>query len=454
MRAPDSGSLLRLAAAGVGAVRVGIPADAVVQAIPLPAALALLPRRQGALCGIVLHEGATVPVVDLARWVDVGSARDHGQAGARILVLRAGSRTIGLRVDTVDGLVEVEHGAVARLHHDDDPDEVFHSAAHVADTGHILSMLDVGRLADLAACWHVREDGAAPVQDAAPACAPEPARRDYALLQLDGLRLGVPATDLAEVMAMPVLTAFGGGIGGAHCLWRGRDLPVLAAGAIDGLPAAQSAPLLAVVEHEGLVLGLPMHAALALRALPPGLEGEPGAPTAAAHDDEGGALRLLDTAALFARFPEALLSRQQAQPPGASRPAAAGAATGTPNAGAYIVFAAGALAATPIAAVEQILALQAETSGQATMAWRGAAIRLVDLRPDAPAQAGAPGHVLVCSAGAEPVGYVVERVELLVPAGSGRLYRMGAARERALEFITVVGAAGEASYRIVDLAAA
>ena len=63
---------LRLAQARIGAVDLGIPVQAVVQAIPLPDTPAFLPRRQGALRGVVEHLGTLVPVVDLARWSTPG----------------------------------------------------------------------------------------------------------------------------------------------------------------------------------------------------------------------------------------------------------------------------------------------------------------------------------------------------------------------------------------------
>lgn len=435
--------VVRLAAAGLGALRLGIPVETVVQAIPVPEAAALLPRRQGALLGVVVHDGALVPVVDLARWVDIGSSRAARPGSARILVLREAGRTLGLQVDTVDGLVEVPCAAIARLHHDDRPEEVFHSAARVAEDGRILSLLDVGRLAVLAASWHEQDPQAASVMDAGPAAQAGEATRDYALLRLDTLRLGIAAADLVEVMPMPALEQFGGGIDGAWCLWRGRHLPVLAASALPGLPDAGTAPLLAVVEHGGLALGLPARAALALQAFVPACE--PGALTATVYDADGDGVRLLDTAALFARFPEARLSK-----PDSGADVAAPRRlqdSGTPNDSAYIVFEAGQLAATPIAAVGQILPLVAG-SLDATMPWQGGTLPLVDLRPGA--QAGAPGHVLIV-AGARPAGYVVTRVELLVPAGSGRLYRLGASTG-AVEFVTVDTPEGQASYRIVDLA--
>ncbi|MBD8533114.1 MULTISPECIES: chemotaxis protein CheW [unclassified Massilia] len=445
MGAPLADPALHLATAALGAVRLGIPVDAVMQAIPVPAGQALLPRRQGALSGVVLHEGALVPVVDLARWVDVGRTGAERLGSARILVLHQDGRTLGLQVDSVDGLIEVACADVKRLHHDDHAEEVFHSAARVPGSDAILSVLDVGRLAALAASWHQVEPYEARadiVQAETPAG--RAAEVNYALLQLDGARLGVPAGDLVEVMRMPALEQFGTGIDGNWCRWRGRHLPMLASGALAGLPHAAQAPLLAVLEHKGLALGLPVSAALALQAFAAGRDD--GLVTAV-YDADGQEVRLLDTASLFARFPEALLSKPD------GRGAAAGAAPdgGVPNEDAYIVFAAGQRAATPIGAVAQIVPLAAG-SGGATMQWNGAALPLVDLRPDHPATAA--GHVLVAAKDGRHTGYVVTRVELLIPAGSARLYRLGAAPGRARSFVTVDTAAGQASYRIVDLAEA
>jgi len=434
---------VRLATAAVGTVRLGIPVDAVVQAIPVPAEQALLPRRQGALSGVVLHEGVLVPVVDLGRWVDVGQARAERLGNARILVLHHDGRMLGLQVDSVDGLVEVPCGDVKRLHHDDHEEEVFHSAARVPGSDAILSVLDVGRLAALAASWHQVEPYEAQtdsVQAETPAGLT--AEHNYALLQLDSARLGVPAGDLIEVMRMPALEQFGIGIDSSWCLWRGRHLPVLASGALAGLPHAAQAPLLAVLEHDGLALGLPVSAALALQAF---AAGSSNSLTTTVYDADGQEVRLLDTAALFARFPEALLSKPDARSAGAG--AAAGG--GVPNEDAYIVFAAAQPAATPIGAVEQIVPLAAGDSG-ATMGWHGGALPLVDLRPDR--IAGAAGHVLVAAKDGRHTGYVVTRVELLIPAGSARLYRLGAAQGHARSFVTVDTAAGQVSYRIVDLA--
>lgn len=459
MQAVTSEATVRLATACIGAVRLGIPVDSVVQAMPLPALRALLPRRENALHCIVEHEGVLVPVVDLARWVDAGASPPGALAEARILILRAGGRSIGLKVDTVDGLADVAQGAIARLHHDDNADEVFHSAAHLPDSGGILSLLDVARLADLAASWHQPDPGAAAGAPndrhaQAPAGATHTPQLPCALLQLDNGRLGVALEDLVEVITMPPVARFGAGIDSAYCLWRGRHLPVLPASALPGLPDADAAPLLAVLERAGLALGLPVRAALSLQALAaagPRVEQERGAVGATTYDADGAALYLLDTAALFARFTQATLSAAPADDNAGARKAGA---AGVSNDAAYVVYSAGSLQATPIAGIEHILPLPpatAWTGAAATMLWRKDPIRLVDLRPAAQRDSAA-GHVLVATDGAATVGYVVTRVELLVPAGSARLFRMGARAAEGIDFVTVDTAGGQASYRIVDLA--
>lgn len=457
-----SAPLLHLAEAAIGAVRVGVPADSVLQAITLPAAPALLPRRQGALAGVVEHDGRLVPVVDLARWVDVGTAPDEGlgPAAARVLVLHAFGRTIGLKVDTVGGLVEVAAHDVTRLHHDDCEDEVFHCAVRVPDSGRILSLLDVDRLARLASAWHQDADAApAPGMLASIADRPPPGSRSYAVLQAGAARLALAAGALTEVLPMPALETLGAGSGVAYCTWRGRHVPVLAH-AVLGLEAlADGAPpaLLAVVEHGGLALGLPVHAALSLHTFDTaGLAADGLLSTV--FEADGSPLRVLDQACLFARFSEAELSRDAGAlagvRPGAGREQDRHAA----NATAYIVFDGDGMLATAIDTVERIVSLREVASdGMGAMAWEGQSIPMRDLRTGA-GNAGAAadpgrGDVMVVRSGAGHVGYVVSRVHLLLPPGSGRIYRMGGARA-GWDFITTNGDdAGQASYRIVDMGA-
>ena len=437
----------RLAEVRIDAVDVGIDAAAVVQALPLPSALPAPPRRAGALCGVVEHGGALVPVVDLARWVDTGARGDAPDA--RILILADAGRVLGLRVSSVGGLVDVAPEAVTRLHHDDDAEEVFHSAARSPDTGRLLSVLDVGRLAALAQAWSA--GAAASLAAATSAAAPAPSARPtrpYALLDAGALRLGVPAAGLAEVLPMPPSETIAGGRG-AWCTWRGRHLAIVPLA--DVVPGAaddgELPPLLAVLERDGLALGIPVRATLRLAQCVPPPAGEP---VAIVYDEDGAELRLLDLAALFARRPEAALSRAT---PGRATPGRAtpgrdtngtDAHAGKPNDAAYVVFEADGLAAAPLDTLERILPLAAPPG--TTLPWEGRAIPVADLRrPDA---AAAGGQVLVVRAGAGHVACVVARVHLMIPAGAGRMYRMGATA-----FVTTDDGHARASYRTLDLTA-
>lgn len=442
--------LLQLAQARIGAVWVGVPADSVVQAIPFPSAPALLPRRQGALAGVVEHAGRLVPVVDLARWVDVGTVPEEAgrPATAHVLILHGAGRTIGLKVDRVGALAEVAAGDVSRLHHDDHEEEVFQCAVRLggddSDSDRILSLLDVDRLAHLSAAWH---QDAAP---AAPAAMPEKAPsvlRSYAVLQAGAARLALAADVLSEVLPLPPLDVLGAG--SAYCIWRGRHLPVPTHAALGLEPAADGAApmLLAVVERAGLALGLPVHAALSLQSFDTTGLAQPDGLLSVLFDPDGAPLQLLDEERLFARFPEAQLSRDG----GADRPViAARDNRQVANAAAYIVFEGDGMYAAPIDTVERIVSLRdATTDGDGAMAWEGRPIRLRDLRAGG---AAAGGDVMVVRSGDAHIGYVVSRVHLLVPPGSGRIYRMGGAGA-GWEFIATGDNAAQASYRIVDLGA-
>lgn len=433
-----------LATVRIGAVQVGIPVEAVLQALPATG-LAMLPRRRGALCGVVEHDGILVPVVDLARWVDVGGAPPAAEEAARVLLLRDGARRIGLRVDAVGGLAEVGEGGLSRLLHDEDPEEVFHTAVKARGTDAILSVLDTARLAALAMAWHQDGENATAATAPVPAASPGPASVMAGLLQAAGVSLGLPVADLAEVLPKPALHDAGFGL--AHCTWRGRTLAVLPAGVFgEGGRDPGQAGLLAVVERAGVALGLQVDAVLGMQAIAPAADAPEAAQglAVACHDAGGRAVLLLDIPRLFARFPEAALARQSGAGSVQSRdPADAGRS----NAAAYIVFEADGMLATAIDVLEEILPMPADVGP--TLAWRGRTVAVTDLRAGA---ASGRGQLMIVRCGERYMACLVSQVSLLVPPRGGRLYRMGTGM-RTVEFITVGEGAGQVSYRTVDLEA-
>jgi len=218
------------------------------------------------------------------------------------------------------------------------------------------------------------------------------------------------------------------------------------------------APLLAVIERDGLALGLPVHAALRMDSFDGIGLAAPGGLVASTYDSDGQAVQLLDDGALFARFPEAAISGDAAD--AAARTPANGGATAHDggNACSYIVYEADGLAAVAIDALERILgpleaaaALKA-ANGTACIDWEGRAIALRDLRTHAGAAQSAQtpqSHLLLVRGANGLHACAVTRVHLLIPPGGGRIYRIG----KTIEFITAGEGAAQASYRIVDLAA-
>jgi chemotaxis signal transduction protein len=434
---------LTLARIRIGEVGIGIRIETVLQALPLPETLGRLPLRTHALLGMVDHNGMAVPVVDLARWLDVGAA----PAGAvpQLLLLRDGDRTVGLRVDALEELVEVEAAALQRLHHGDDPDDVFHSAAP-SGNGVLLSLLEVTRLADLAQCWSTAPTAATAAAPTAPPMADTLQRTCYALLDTGHGLIGVPPAALAEVLALPALTHIGSS---AWCRWHDSQLALIASTALFQAPGVDTrvaaAPLLAVLQHADLALGVPVQAVLRLEEFGPGVPSTDGVGENVI-DASGATVLLVDVTRLLARHPEAALARGDSVMAAAS--ASTSTSTGTSNDEAYVVFDAAGLQALPLAAIEQIVPLDVPLGP--TMAWQGAAIPLIDLRGEAPDADGADGTVLVAQGAQGLAGHIVRRVQSLIPAGAGRMFNMGA---NGTAFITTDDGGQEATYRIATLSA-
>ncbi|USX16599.1 chemotaxis protein CheW [Oxalobacteraceae bacterium OTU3CAMAD1] len=444
---------VRLAVAAVGAINIGVAIDAVLQAIPAKGALTALPRRQGALCGVAEHVGRLVPVVDLARWVELGAPPADVEIAERVMMLSDGRRTIGLKVDSIRGLTDVEPQSLSQVHHDDDSEEVFHTVVKSADMGLVFSILDVGRLIALASAWHASDgDGDAEAAPSTQYAQPEDEKVLSALLAVGDVRVALPAAELAEVIPLPELLAIGTAGSNRYCKWRDRTIPVINVSALLGQPEVGQARLLAIVQRDGLTLGLLVREAIELRPLAiVGADVSDGGIAVTIFEEGTGEIRVIDTALLFARTPEASISKTAA-------PAQDKREAQRANTSAYIVFQTDQALAASIDAMEEILPLRAEHMDglerlSANIEWRGQAVRLMDLRtgPE-PSSAKPSARIIVVKGPSGYAGYVVRHVLLLIPPHTGWLYRMSLAGAGPVEFITTGEGTERVSYRTVDLA--
>ncbi|WP_432382176.1 chemotaxis protein CheW [Duganella sp. P38] len=391
MDAHTNGALAPHVVVQVGAARIGIEAGCVVRALSAPDDYTPLPRRHGGLLGMLVVDGLPVPVIDLACWVALAGATAE-QGRRRVVLLRSGARMAALQVDVLEPLAALPGSAIVRLCHDDDPGQLFHSAAVVPDSGEMLALLDLDHLFDLSNSWCV----AAGVQLDAAADGETTAVADelqtWALLEAGGECLAIRADYVAEVTPMPAHEAFPGGSGVALCTWRDSHLALLPLGRLLDKGALTAAPLLAVLRLGEQALGLPIQSVRELRQLPAAMQGvrsdAPGRmPCLTVTGEDGETLRMVDTEALFAMHPEASLNL-------AMQPAAGGGARR--NEDTYVVLDAGGRLALPISACEEVLHAAAEEcvpapdrGGEATLNWRGATIAVRDLRQAVGALRGA-----------------------------------------------------------------
>lgn len=463
MKPTGAAATRQLVLADAGAVLLALPVESVAGAVPWPAPVpehgqaARLPRRGGAVCGVLDHFGAAIALLDLSLWVDIGRPREQAPAYRRALILQHRGRKVAIGVDQVRGLQTLPATAIERLVHDDDPAQIFHSTVRYAGDGQegLASLLDVERLMALAQTWS--ESGADAAAHAQAGAAGVGATVVTTALQPCGVlagrdcRIAFAIADLAEVVPAPPLLAFPTALTEGLCLWRGRQLPVTSLArclpALAPAPVSQAAPaLMAVFQHQGMALGMLIDEVPAIVALPvaESAQAQAEAPTGSVHCAIDGALiHLVDSAGLFARFPEAAISRESA-PIGDD--IHGDAAT---NDGAHLVYEAAGCAASPLAGIEAVLKLPPLAPQATHMSWRGGALALRDLRSGA----GPDGTVIVIRDALPPAGVIVDAVKTLVQARSARLARLRVAGRGDTTLLTTGAGAEQQTYAVRDLSA-
>ncbi|GKS86033.1 chemotaxis protein CheW [Acidovorax sp. SUPP1855] len=395
----------------VGDCHIAIAAVHVERAIAIPPqGLAALPRRQGALAGMIDLEGRPVPVVSLERWLPI-QASPAGGALQRVLVLHAGPARIGLRVDEVLGVKPVDPHAIVRVHHDGGEEELFQSVVPASAGAPILSVLEVERLMALCQVWC--DDPAlatdpAPATAAAPSAARPPDQQAlaerHAVFAVGDDLWAVPARAIHTVVPVPriELNVPPGHFTVAISTLRGRKLPLVDVAAGAARAGAALRPWVAVLESQGQWIGLTADTCRQLADLAEAdLAPTPGDPLlkGLALVAGLGTLRVLDIGKLFEAVPEAAVSEvAPAAAPVDGAEGAGGAPTDaqadTDQAGGhFLVFEADALYASPVDQVVGVVDLPQPVIDElvrgrtAVMDWRGTTLKVACM----PSLNGRPG---------------------------------------------------------------
>ncbi len=141
---PSEGSArLEVLAFEVAGETYALPIQAVTE-IVLPRTVTPLPRTPEFVLGVVSLRGAVVPVVDLARRLQLPSG--ESSRGSRILVLRDGEDRMGFWVDRVQGVVRFSPGDVETADFASAVDPRFLAGIGYHREGDLVALLDAGRL--------------------------------------------------------------------------------------------------------------------------------------------------------------------------------------------------------------------------------------------------------------------------------------------------------------------
>ncbi len=454
---------------------IAIPSHCVVQAIEAPGALTQVPRRTGAIEGVMTLGRRVLPVVNLARWLEPVALDESDYAAVAsppslVLLLKDGDQCIGLAVEAVIGVQKLRPDQVCRLFHDERPDELFQSAALFGNDTEPTSILDPRRLMAQAGVWVADAaldglGGSEASEDAAPAA--RTAQRSetvaHATFRIADVHVALPTRHVGELLRHPRLRKEllpHDGVQGL-CEWRGRQVPVVdLTGALQALPADQAGAWVCIVCEGNLALGVVMHEVLEIARL----TAAEGTPDHASADERAvisrrlvmgdRTLQVIDVAALMRRYPEAAISgRNVGHGAHAVRQQAAGAEV----APAYMVFDAGGSFAARIDGVQEVVPLPAELQPRldaglsTTLQWREQPVPVVtigDSLVTLPAQAAR--QLVIVRQDGRLAALAIDAVRALVPRGVAQRNRMRM-QGRQVEVISVETEDHRASYAVVDL---
>ena len=452
--------------------RIGIDGAHVVQAIEVPADLGAIPRRAGGIAGIVTRGDQLIPVVRLENWLDAAApAAPANSPEARIVIVGDGERVVGLLVDAVVGMQRCAAKAIARLFHDDRPDELFACAARLDAEPAPLPLLEPARLAALAGTWYeaagldtgaacATSHAAAPATlDAEAEAETDTERENLCVFRIGDRLVGIAVGDIGEFVATPALRAppLRHPTTRGLCDWRDRLLPVVDIGALIGAAPCSEAPAwMCVVRHGERVLGVLVHEIVELKVaeLPRRAPEERTPLVRHALAVERGILHVLDTGALMAGCPESGISLREGRAEADRGPAATSPHT-------WLVFEADGRYATRIDHIQAIIPVpdalrpRLEAGLSAALEWRDQVVPVRALFAQAGrALAGADMRLLVVVVAAgRRVAVPITAVKAMVAPRTATLARLRARGGAMVDVVSTAAGPGRAAYEVGDLEA-
>lgn len=450
---------------------IGIDTRHVVSALPRPASLARLQRREGALEGVFTLNGQVVPLVDLRCWMDGQDADEQRPVPGQVMVLHAEGATLGLAIDAVNGLLRLPQSSIRQVHRDNAEDGFFHSVGVTAD-GELISLLDPVRLMRQTSVWADSNGqvSAIGMSDHRSGTDLKAAARiewtpPQVLVRIGATTLGADAAVVAEVCKLPALQQLALGTSGLSGMmdWRGYHVPVLKPDSAIGITrsSASAASLVMVLAWEGRYAAFPVDSVVGVRQFDCRCVQAPVDAGFCNHGFLRGAVRLEDDTPGLLIDGTALLERYGLS--GLSNATASRrheiAKTSLLDQQAYVIFDAGTPWALPLSCVDGVIAFPSDfrplpgdnnlSSGSCT--WRGRMLPVIALDKTQRNMASENTCLIIVRHQDRVAGLHVNGLTTLIPAKSGTLTTIGLPGLGRVNILTAAGKRQSPSYRILGL---
>jgi len=274
----DSGTTL-IASCRLDGIVFAVSANHLLGAVRYVDALTPLPRRQGAVAGVIRYREHAIALLDLRLWLPWASSGEAASApsGALALVLQLGSRHVAVQIDQIEGLTSVASSQIQRVHQQDNEEDVFHTVLSIPARApeaeqKTIPLLDVAALMRLSAVWSESIAQIASVTAGTHAGTEHTEavakKIQMALVTIGEQKLAISIDAIRSVEPLPALKPLPGApalLGYVHL--HERDVPVMDAAALLQSDIGATTPLMVLLLHEDLWVGLPVTAIDALQAV-------------------------------------------------------------------------------------------------------------------------------------------------------------------------------------------